>query len=69
MAFEKLNEVDLQILRDIYDFAKRCENIKDLDCFQEQVELLLGDVESPVLDWQKYMNQLEEMYDNCKRKK
>ena len=66
MAFEKLNEVDLQIINDIYDFAKRCEKINNYNCFIEQVELLLGDAESPITNWQDYMNQLEEMYNKKK---
>jgi hypothetical protein len=61
MAFEKLNEVDLQILDDIYEFAKRCEYIDDIIYFKQQVELLIGDLESPVA-WQKYMHKLEEIY-------
>ena len=60
MAFEKLNEADLQILDDVYEFAKRCEHIKDFDYFKQQVELLIGDMESPVV-WQACLHRLEQI--------
>lgn len=63
MAFEKLNEADLQILDDLYECVeKRCKHIvEDFDYFKQQVELLIGDLESPIT-WKPYLRKLEEIY-------
>ena len=61
MAFnEKLNKADLQFLDDLYEFAKKSKHIEDYNYFQQQVELLIGDLDSPV-EWQKYLRHLEQM--------
>ena len=61
MAFnEKLNEADLQFLDDLYAFAKKSKHIEDYEFFKQQVELLIGDLDSPV-EWQKYLRRLEQI--------
>ena len=60
MAFEKLNEADLQILDDVFEFANKSKHVEDFDYFKQQVELLIGDMESPVA-WQECLHHLEQI--------
>lgn len=62
MAFnDKLNEADLQFLDDLYEFAKKSRYVDDMVFFMSQVELLIGDLDSPV-EWGKYLRRIEEIY-------
>jgi hypothetical protein len=61
MAFnEKLNASDLQFLDDLYEFARKSKHVEDFNYFQQQVELLIGDLDSPV-EWAKYLRRLEQI--------
>ncbi len=62
MAFNnKLNKADLQFLDDLYEFAKKSKHVEDMMYFHEQVELLIGDLDSPI-DWKQYLRRIEELY-------
>ena len=62
MAFnEKLNKSDLDFLDSLYKVAKKSKYVDDMIYFQQQVELLIGDLESPV-DWHKYLKRIEDIY-------
>lgn len=62
MAFnERLNEADLAFLDDLYKFAQKSKYVDDMAYFQQQVELLIGNLDSPI-EWQKYLRRIEEIY-------
>lgn len=61
MAFENFNESDLDVLDSLYKVAKKSKYVDDMIYFQQQVELLIGDLESPV-DWKKYLRRIEDIY-------
>lgn len=62
MAFnEKLSRADLQFLDDLYEFANKSKYVDDMVYFQQQVELLIGDLDSPI-EWKKYLRKIEELY-------
>ena len=61
MAFEKFNESDLDVLDSLYEVAKKSKYVDDMIYFQQQVELLIGDLSSPV-DWNKYLRRIEDIY-------
>ena len=63
MAFnEKLSKDDLDFLDRIYDIARKSNHVDDFTYFQQQVELLIGDLDSPV-EWYKYMRRIEDICD------
>ena len=61
MFNEKLSKADLQFLDDLYNFAMNSKHIEDFAYFQQQVELLIGDLNSPI-EWKKYLRKIEELY-------
>lgn len=61
MFNDKLSKADIQFLNDLYEFAKKSKHVDDFAYFQQQVELLIGDLESPI-EWVKYLRHLEKLY-------
>ena len=61
MFNDKLSKDDLDFLDRIYEIAKQSKYVEDMAYFQQQVELLIGDLESPI-EWYKYMRRIEEIY-------
>lgn len=59
---DKLSKVDLQFLDDLYAAAKRSKHVEDFEYFQQMVELVIGDLDSPI-EWYKYLRRIEELYD------
>lgn len=61
MFNNKLNKADLEFLDDLYNFAKKSKHVDDFAYFQQQVELLIGDLDSPIA-WKQYLRRIEELY-------
>ena len=70
MFNNKLSKADIQFLDDLYEFAKKSKHIEDFEYFQQIVELVIGDLDSPIA-WKQYLRRIEELYgdDNDKSKK
>ena len=65
MFNDKLNKSDLDFLDSLYKVAQQSKHVDDIAYFQQQVEELIGDLESP-LDWEMYLRRIEEIYGNKK---
>ena len=61
MFNDKLSKDDLDFLDRIYEIAKQSKYVEDMVYFQQQVELIIGDLDSPI-EWYKYMRRIEEIY-------
>lgn len=59
---DKLSKMDLEFLDDLYAAAKRSKHVEDFEYFQQMVELVIGDLDSPI-EWHKYLRRIEELYD------
>lgn len=65
MFNQNLNKADIQFLDDLYNFAKKSKHVEDFAYFQQMVELVIGDLDSPI-EWHKYLRRIEELYENNK---
>ncbi len=66
MAFnDKLNKSDLDFLDSLYQVAKKSGHIQDWMYYRQQVELLIGNLDSPE-EWHKYLQRIETIYGHKK---